>query len=71
MNWTADITNDRDRNMELYIELIEGNEYRCRVQRSVTGELELKVYGTEPFSIPVDWLMDILRGATVDLPKRG
>jgi hypothetical protein len=54
--------------MELYIELIEGGEYRGRVQRSVTGELELTIYGTDPFSIPADWLMDVLNRATVDLP---
>ena len=71
MNWTADISNDPIRNMELYIELIEGGKYRGRVQRNVAGELELTIYGTEPFSVPAAWLMDILSRASVDLPIPG
>jgi hypothetical protein len=69
MNWTADITNDPYRNSELYIELIEGENYRARIQRTPEGQLDLRVYGTEPFSVPADWLAEILRRANNDLPS--
>jgi hypothetical protein len=67
MNWTAEITNDPSRNFELYIELIEGETYRARIQRNPEGQLELHVYGTEPFSIPAEWLAEMLSRASTDL----
>ncbi len=68
-NWTAEITNDPDRNYDLYIELLEGTEYRGRICRAREGTLYLKVYGcTSEIEIPLEWLMEVAEGARKDLP---
>ena len=67
MTWTAEITNNPDRDYDLYIELLEGDEYKARIQRSNDGDLELIFYGGERLSIPVVWLLDVFKRASVDL----
>lgn len=58
--WTADITNDPNRNFELYVEIMEGIHHRGRVQRNVNGEIEIVVYGASECHIPWQWLSDIV-----------
>lgn len=67
MNWTADITNDPDREQKLYIELLEADEYRGRVYRRDDGLLVLAVYGASETEIPLNWLTEVARGAARDL----
>jgi hypothetical protein len=68
MEWTAEITNDPNREFELYIELLKGDQFKARIQRAPDGELELHVYGG-PVSIPAEWLSDLLRRAKHDLKR--
>jgi hypothetical protein len=66
MEWTAEITNDPNRDYKLYIELLENDEFKARIQRRADGKLELHVY-SGPVSIPGEWLSDLLRSAEHDL----
>ena len=66
--WTAEITNDPERNYELYIELLEDSEYRGRIFRGDSKELILEIYGGEgSFQVPLSWLREIIDGAQHDL----
>jgi hypothetical protein len=68
--WTAEITNDPDRHQELYIELLQGGEYRGRIVRAPTGELALFIYErNEGLTIPLDWLLEVMNGARRDLVR--
>lgn len=67
MTWTADVTNDPERGFSLYLELLEGDESRGRIQRTDAGVLELRIYGPEETRIPVDWLLTVMEGARKEL----
>ena len=66
MEWTAEITNDPDKDYELYVELLEDDHSMARIQRDADGKLELRVY-SGPVSIPGEWLIDLLQRAQKDL----
>jgi hypothetical protein len=66
--WTAEITNDPDRDYILYVELLEDDEYRGRIVRDDRGCLVLVIYGQGSLlNIPALWLCDILERAESDL----
>lgn len=65
--WSADITNDPDRDFDLCIELWEGNEGRGRIQRDDRGVLMLRIYAADT-RIPAEWLATMLTAAARDLP---
>jgi len=61
--WTAEITNNPDNDYELYMELLEDDEYRARIERAPSAQLVLTVYGTtQAFSLPIDWLLEVVEG---------
>lgn len=66
MTWTAEITNDPDRGFSLYLELLEGEEARARIQRNGAGVLELRIYGPGETRIPASWLRTLVEGAEKD-----
>lgn len=68
MDWTADITNDPDRDYTLCIELWEGEEHRGRIDRDASGELVLRMYGEAV--VPAAWLAKLLAQAEKELPVR-
>ena len=59
MSWTAEITNDPTRDFELYVELLNDGDYKARLQRNPSGELEIVFYGGEKCPIPWGWLSGI------------
>ncbi len=65
MNWTAEITNNPQDDFEPYIELLENDEFRGRVERR-NGTLVLVLYGADA-AVPVNWLVGILNRAAEDL----
>jgi len=66
--WTAEITNNPDRDYELYVELLENDEYRARIEISSQEQLVLRVYNTEhDVSLPVDWLVQVIVMAKKEL----
>ena len=66
--WTADITNDPDHDCRLYLELLEGDEYRGKITLDGAGKIELTIYEcAQPVRIPGEWLMEMLAGAKADL----
>jgi hypothetical protein len=65
VTWEADVTTDESVDFELFLELTEDGVDRARVQR-FDGRMMLVVHG--PTSIPVDWLLRILREVETDLP---
>jgi len=70
--WTAEITNDPDSGFELYIELLEGEEYRGRILRDPSsGEIMLMMYQSKTSAtIPLRWLLSVVADAERDLPRR-
>jgi hypothetical protein len=59
--WTAEVTNDPDRDYNLYVEILEDEEYRARLFQDDEGVLQLCVYDGKNRTIPVDWLLGIIR----------
>ena len=45
--WAAEITNNPDKDYELYVELLEDDEHRARIELSSPEQLILRVYNTE------------------------
>jgi hypothetical protein len=59
--WAAEITNNPDKDYELYVELLENDEYRARIEIASQEQLVLRVYNTEhDVSLPVDWLVQVI-----------
>ena len=66
--WAAEITNNPDKDYELYVELLENDEYRARIEISSPEQLVLRVYNTEQdVSLPVDWLVKVIAMAKEEL----
>lgn len=66
--WAAEITNNPDKDYELYVELLEDDEYRARIELSTQEQLVLRVYNTEhDVSLPVDWLVQVIVMAKKEL----
>lgn len=59
MVWTAELTNNPERDFELYLELLEDGEYRARLQRSPAGQLDILFYGGAKCLIPWKWLSEV------------
>jgi hypothetical protein len=66
--WAAEITNNPDKDYELYVELLEDDEYKARIEKSSQEQLVLRVYNTEQdVSLPVDWLVQVIAMAKKEL----
>ena len=66
--WAAEITNNPDKDYELYVELLEDDEYRARIEIASQEQLVLRVYNTEQdVSLPVDWLVQVIAMAKKEL----
>jgi hypothetical protein len=66
--WVAEITNNPDKDYELYVELLEDDEHRARIELSSPEQLILRVYNTEKdVSLPVDWLMQVITMAKQEM----
>ena len=66
--WAAEITNNPDKDYELYVELLENDEYRARIEIASQEQLVLRVYNTEQdVSLPVDWLVQVIVMAKKEL----
>lgn len=59
--WVAEITNNPDKDYDVYVELLEDDEYKARLEMSSPEQLVLRVYNTaNDVSLPVDWLVQII-----------
>ncbi len=68
--WTSEFWSDPTHDYRLYLELLEDDEFRGRIELDDAGQPILTVYPSKEFvRIPGDWLMAILRGAAKDLPE--
>ena len=65
--WTADIMTDSDRDHKLHVELQEDGYYRARLFQDDNGRLRLRIYGGKDSTMPVDWLLRIIRHFQEDL----
>ena len=66
--WVAEITNNPDKDYELYVELLEDDEYRARIEIASPEQLVLRVYNTEQdVSLPVDWLVQVIAMAKKEI----
>jgi len=66
--WAAEITNNPDKDYALYVELLEDDAYRARIELSSPEQLVLRVYNTEhDVSLPVDWLVQVIAMAKKEL----
>ena len=66
--WAAEITNNPDKDYELYVELLEDDEHRARIELSSPEQLILRVYNTEKdVSLPVDWLRQVITVAKQEM----
>ena len=65
--WSAAIMSDPDRDHKLHVELQEDGHYRARLFQDDNGRLQLRIYRGEDSSMPVDWLLGIIRHFQKDL----
>lgn len=66
--WTADITNDPERDFDLCIDVYEGDVHRARIEPDGEGHLVLRVYAVpQDVSIPLQWLSGIIQRAQSEI----
>lgn len=66
-SWSAEITNDPEKDYDLYVELLEDDQYRGRLIRAQDGSLQLVVYSTDKnLSVPAEWLRSIIDRALAE-----
>jgi len=66
--WAAEIMNNPDKDYELYVELLEDDEHRARIELSSPEQLILRVYNSEKdVSLPADWLMQVITMAKQEM----
>jgi hypothetical protein len=65
--WSAEITNDPERDYDVYVELLYRDRYVGRIQRTITGEIVVEVYDKIEAPIPADWLMGVIKRAIAEL----
>ena len=59
--WTTEITNNPEHDYALYMELLEDDEAKARIERNTAGELHLSVYpSNETTQIPAAWIRQLL-----------
>lgn len=66
-NWTADFTNDPERDFDLYVELMEDDEFKAKLYYNDMNKICLYFYGGVETTVPFEWLtgvVDALRKAT-------
>ena len=64
--WTAEITNDPQKDYSLVIELLKDDDAKARIERNEKSELVLRVFGSSDVVIPIDWLKTIIEQAQRD-----
>ena len=68
--WSAELTNNPEQEYLLYIELLEDDVYRGRIELDGEGQPILRIYPTESGTfIPGNWLKDILAKAREELSQ--
>ena len=53
------MTNDPEREHDLYVEILCDEQYVGRIQKNLRGELEFIMYGDPLMPVPLQWLMEI------------
>ena len=66
-NWIAEIMTDPNRNHKLHVELQEDGHFRARLFQDDSEDLQFRVYEGQDTTIPVDWLLGIIRHFQEDL----
>ena len=56
--WWSQFANDPARDFELYLELREGRDARCGIERRRDGELYLVIFSPQRIEIPMRWLAE-------------
>jgi hypothetical protein len=64
--WTADIVTNPD-DYRLIVELQQDGQFRAKLFQDDKGALQLRVYDGPDTTIPVDWLVGIIRRFLADL----
>ena len=59
--WTADFSNDPENDFNLYVELLEDDEYKARLYYDMDERLYLRFYGGSEVILCVDWLTGIIK----------
>lgn len=59
--WSAEVMTDPMRDHKLHVELLEDEAYRARLYKDNAGKIMLWVYKGADSTIPVDWLLGIVR----------
>lgn len=63
-SWTAEITNNPEKDYSLCIELLQNDVAKARIERNPSGQLVVKIYPTDELvDIPAEWLASVLGGA--------
>lgn len=65
-NWSAEITNDPDRDYELMIELLNDGTPRGRVYKDPAGQRILMIYKTaETVELNLSWVMEVINQSKI------
>ena len=68
--WTAELTNDPSQDYRLYVELLEDDQYRGRIEMDRDGRIVLVLYEcAQPLHIPGEWLLEMLSKAKAELKE--
>jgi hypothetical protein len=66
--WTADVTNDPDKDYRLCVDIYEDDVHKARIEKNSAGALVLRVYeNAKDLTIPLHWLAGIIARAQNEL----
>lgn len=67
--WWSQFANDPNRDFEVYLELLEGDDARGQIVRGSDGELYLTLLGCPEVRVPLRWLTSAVeKAASLPLP---
>jgi hypothetical protein len=68
---SAEFSNDPERDYRLVVEVLEGDEWRGRLERGEEGELVLFIYPSrDGTKMPAKWLAALIASVEADLPNQ-
>lgn len=65
--WDSEITNNPNDDFNLYIEIIERDNYVGRIYRDRDNMLKLQLYSDKSINIPCEWLSALIESARKDI----
>lgn len=68
--WTAEFSNDPENDFNLYVELLEDDEYKARIYYDTNEIVCIRFYGGSEAILSFDWLSGIIKELSSTYSKK-